>query len=82
MALFGPFWVLMLAFFLKLGRTIARCLIGIYGYVYIGSRVLYALYHKYVYVRNVHVHIVWYMATTLETSCCGSVNKDGDGRMF
>ena len=22
------------------------------------------------------------MATTLETSCCGSVNKDGEGRMF
>ena len=35
----------------------------IYSNMYLRSRVLYAIYHIYVYVRNVHVHIVLYKAT-------------------
>ena len=37
---------------------------GIYGNVYLGSRVLHATWHIYVYIRNLHVHIVWYKAAT------------------
>ena len=48
---------------LKYGNVYIR--IGIYGNVYLGSRVLYAIWHIYIYVHNVHVHIIWYMATIL-----------------
>ena len=43
--------------------------IGIFSNVYLRSRVLYAIYVSYsvyVYVRNVHVHIVWYKTSVIE----------------
>ena len=40
--------------------------IGIYSNMYQGSRVLlYHIVYIYLYVRNIHVHIVWYEATPL-----------------
>ena len=51
--------------FLRLTVFVVSCGTGygsvcIYGNVYLGSRVLYAIY---MYVHNVHVHIIRYKAT-------------------
>ena len=55
-----------------------RTRIKIYCNVYLRSRVLNAIYHIYVYVRNVYVHIVWYKATVSNsTDCLNSVGRDG-----
>ena len=56
-----------------------RTRIGIYGNVYLESRVLYAIYsmYIYVYVRNAHVHIVWYKATLAthgQRTQCGAIS--------